>query len=81
MKKQLYARMQSQLEEFLTENFTIKLDFDIDEKVAIKAQINTSEALNDDKLDGLSELQEEWDFENKTLSRSGNGIRIVMTVK
>lgn len=78
MKRQLYSKMQSQLEEFLTENFTIKLEFDLDEAVAVKAQINTSESLNDAKLDALSELQEAWDFENKTLSRQGNGIRIVM---
>ena len=81
MKRKLYAAMQEQLEEFLNENFTIKLEFDLDELIVIKAQINTSESLNDDKLDALSDLQETWNFENKTLSRQGNGIRIIMTVK
>lgn len=81
MKRKHYAAMQAQLEEFLNENFTIKLEFDLDEVIVTKAQINTSESLNDDKLDALSDLQEAWNFENKTLSRQGNGIRIIMTVK
>lgn len=81
MKRKLYAAMQEQLEEFLNENFTIKLDFDIDELIVTKAQINTSESLNDDKLDALSDLQETWNFENKTISRQGNGLKIIMNVK
>ena len=71
--------MKTQLGEFLTENFTIKLEFDLDEKQAVKVQINTGESLNDDKLEALSEFQEAWGFENKTLSRQGNGIKIIMS--
>ena len=75
----IYDNMKTQLGEFLTENFTIKLEFDLDEKQAVKAQINTGESLNDDKLEALSEFQEAWGFENKTLSRQGNGIKVIMS--
>jgi len=75
-----YQKFKKDLESFLDENFTVKLDTDSSETNLISAQVNTKEVLNERAIDGLFFLQTKHNFKNVTIGRSGAGLKIHYTL-